>query len=104
MIVDVLGRVPRGWQGREGGIRELRGRLLHHHKLLMVLGEVVRVRAGSTFSVHSCPEALEVFLLPGEYLGALVHGLLEFWLTQIVGLASLLHMRVYVQDLLLLMR
>ena len=103
MIVDVLGRVPRRRQGREGGIRQLRSRLLHHHKLLMVLGEVVRVRAGSTFSVHSCPEALQVLLLPGEYLRALVHRLLEFWLTQIVGLASLLDMRVNVQDLRLLM-
>ena len=70
----------------------------------MVLGEVVRVRAGSTFSVHSCPEALKVFLLPGEDLWALVHGLLEFWLAQIVRLTSLLDMRMHVQDLLLLMR
>jgi hypothetical protein len=96
IIAVVLGRVPRGRQGREGGVGQLRGRLLHHHKLLLVLGEVVRVRAGSTFSVHSCPETLQVLLLPGEYLGALVHGLLEFWLTQIVGLASLLHMRMHV--------
>jgi hypothetical protein len=103
MIVDVLGRVPRGWQGREGGVGQLRGRLLHHHKLLMVLGEVVRVRAGSTFSVHSCPEALQMLLLPGEYLGALVHGLLEFWLAQIVRLATLLDMRMHVKDLRLLM-
>jgi hypothetical protein len=104
MIVDVLGCVPRGWQGGERGIRQLRSRLLHHHKLLLVLGEVVRVRAGSTFSVHSCPEALQMLLLPGENLWALVHGLLEFWLAQIVGLAGLLHMRVNVQDLLLFMR
>jgi len=94
----VLGRVARGWQGGEGGVGELGGHLLHHHKLLLWLGEVGRVGAGSNLS-RSCSssEVLEVLILPGEDLGALVHGLMEFWLTQIVGgLTVLLQMRVNV--------
>jgi hypothetical protein len=46
-----------------------------------------------------------MLILPGEDLGALaheVHGRLKFWLTQIIGLGILLHMRMNVEDLLLM--
>lgn len=99
IVVVVLGRVARGRQGGEGGVGELGGHLLHHHKLLLWLGEVGWVGAGSNLSrsCSSSSEVLEVLILPGEDLGALVHGLMEFWLTQIVGgLTVLLQIRVNV--------
>lgn len=79
--------------------------LLHHHKLLLLLAEVLGVRAGSTLSRSGSAKVLEMLVLPGEDLGALaheVHGLLELRLTQIIGLSILLHMRMNMQDLLLM--
>ena len=79
--------------------------LLHHHKLLLLLAEVLGVRAGSALSRSGSAKVLEMLILPGEDLGALaheVHGRLKFWLTQIIGLGILLHMRMNVEDLLLM--
>jgi hypothetical protein len=79
--------------------------LLHHHKLLLLLAEVLGVRAGPALSRSRSAKVLEMLILPGEDLGALAHevnGLLKFWLTQIIGLSILLHMRMNVEDLLLM--